>query len=136
MFGINFLAVVAATVAAFLFSSVWYVVFGKKRMELLGNDPGATADTRRVSAWKILGELVRSFVVASVLARLVVLSGVVDWMGAVALGVLVWVGFPAMILVGSVTWDRRPWKLAAIHAGDWLFKLVLMAVILGVWRSS
>jgi hypothetical protein len=27
-----------------------------------------------------------------------------------------------------------PWKLTAIHAGDWLVKLPLMAVILTVWR--
>jgi hypothetical protein len=39
-----------------------------------------------------------------------------------------------MILAGSVLWDNRPWKLAAIHAGDWLVKLLVMAVILGVWR--
>lgn len=31
-------------------------------------------------------------------------------------------------------WDNVSWKLAAIHAGDWLVKLPLMAVILGVWR--
>ena len=29
---------------------------------------------------------------------------------------------------------RQPWKMAAIHAGDWLVKLVLIAVIVGVWR--
>jgi hypothetical protein len=26
--------------------------------------------------------------------------------------------------------------LAAIHAGDWLVKLLLMAVIIGVWRKD
>jgi len=26
--------------------------------------------------------------------------------------------------------------LAAIHAGDWLVKILLMTVILGVWRRS
>jgi hypothetical protein len=26
--------------------------------------------------------------------------------------------------------------LAAIHAGDWLVKLLLMTVILGVWRKG
>jgi hypothetical protein len=27
-----------------------------------------------------------------------------------------------------------PWKLTTIHAGDWLVKLVVVAVIVGVWR--
>jgi len=132
--GINYLAVVAAAVAAFVASSVWYVLFGKERMKLLGNEPGATADMRRVQPWKMLAEIIRSLIVAYVLARLVVLLGIADWKGAVRLGAWMWVGFPFMILVGSVMWDKRPWKLSAIHAGDWLVKLLLMSVILGVWR--
>jgi hypothetical protein len=134
MLGINYLAVVVAAVAAFVASSMWYMVFGKERMKLLGDNPSAVADMRRVPAWKMLGEFVRGLVVAYVLAHFVVLLGVVDWRGAVQLGVWVWIGFPVMILVGSVMWDKRPWQLAAIHAGDWLMKVLLMAVILGVWR--
>jgi len=42
---------------------------------------------------------------------------VVDWRGAVQLGVWLWFGFVFMILVGAVVWDNVPWKLTAIHAG-------------------
>jgi hypothetical protein len=130
----NYWAVVVAGVAAFAASSVWYILFGKERMKLLGDDPAATADMKKVPAWKKPVELFRGLVVAYVLARFIVLLGVADWKGAVQLGIWVWIGFPAMILVGSVLWDNRPWKLAAIHAGDWLLKILLMAVILAVWR--
>jgi len=130
----NYLAVAGTTVAAFAASSVWYMVFGKQRMELLGNDAGATADMRKVQPLKMLGEIVRTFIVTYVLARFVVLLGIVDWKSAVRLGLWLWFGFPFMILVGSVVWDRRPWKLAAIHAGDWLVKSLLMAIMLAVWR--
>jgi hypothetical protein len=27
-----------------------------------------------------------------------------------------------------------PVKLASIHAGDWLLKLVVIAIIIGVWQ--
>jgi hypothetical protein len=30
--------------------------------------------------------------------------------------------------------ENTPWKLAAIHAGDWLVKLLVVAVIVSVWR--
>jgi hypothetical protein len=53
----------------------------------------------------------------------------------VRLGALIWV-FPAMILLGSVVHENVPLLLAAIHAGDWLVKLLLMSVILGVWRKG
>src|SRR5712691_2085691 len=59
MLGINYWAVVVATAAAFVFSSLWYIVFGKARMKLLGNDPEAMTDMRKVPAGKMLFEGVR-----------------------------------------------------------------------------
>jgi hypothetical protein len=41
-----------------------------------------------------------------------------------------------MILLGSVVHEGVPFVLAAIHAGDWLVKILLMTVILGVWRKG
>ena len=134
MSGINYWAVVVTTVAAFVFSSVYYMVFAKARMKLLANDQGATADMRKVPIWKVLLELVRSFVVTLVMAHVIGLAGIVGWQDAVQLGIWVAIGFPVMILMGSVTWDKRPWKLAAIHGGDWILKVLLMAVIFGLWR--
>jgi hypothetical protein len=134
MLGINYWAVIITTLSAFALSSVFYMVFGKARMKLLANEAGATADMRKVPVWKVLLELVRSFVVALVMAHVIVLARIVGWMDAMQLGIWVAIGFPVMILMGSVTWDKRPWKLAAIHAGDWIFKLLLIAAILGEWR--
>lgn len=135
MLKMDYLAVVIAAVAAFVVGAVWYspFLFGKEWMELRGLDPGAMADMT-VPVGQMLAEFARSLVVAYVLARFAVLLKVVDWKGAVQLGVWVWIGFPAMILMGSVMWENVPWMLAAIHAGDWLVKILLMTFILGVWR--
>jgi len=135
MLEIHYLRVVVTAVSAFVMSSIWYTVFGKARMELLDQDPRATADMRKVPAWKKAAELVRELLIAYVVARFVVQLGVADWKAAVQLGVWLWFGFVFMILVGSVVWDNVPWKLTAIHAGHWLVKLPLMAVILTVWRK-
>jgi hypothetical protein len=123
MFGINYIAILVMAVAAFVASSVYYVVFGNALAALLPAESVAT-DIRKVPAWKKAAEFVRGFVVSFVVASLVEQFGVVDWKGALRLAVLVWIGFPFMILTGSVLWDNRPWKFAAIHSGDWLMKLV------------
>jgi len=34
----------------------------------------------------------------------------------------------------STAWEDVQWKLAPIHAGDWLVKILLMTVILSVWH--
>ncbi len=131
MLGINYLAVVVAAVSAFVASSVWYIVFGKE----LAKVSFAFAEARqKPQPWKMLGVIVQSLVLALVLAYVIGLIGDVDWMGAVRVGVLLWIGLSAMQWVGSIMWEKVPWKMAAIHAGDWLVKLVLIAGIVGVWR--
>lgn len=135
MFEINYLAVVVAAVAAFIIGAVWYspLLFGNTYMKLRGLDPNAMAEMRP-PVGEIAGEFVRNLVVAFVLAYFVMRLGVGDWLGAVQLGLWVWVGFPAMILLGSVIHENVPWKLAAIHTGDWLVKLLLIAIMLSIWR--
>ena len=101
-------------------------------MKLLNNE-NASADMRRVPAAQKLFELFRSFVVVVVIAHLLSIAGVTDWLDAIGVGI--WLGvFPVMILVGATLWDKRPWKLSAIHGGDWLFKIIIVSVILGLWR--
>ena len=78
--------------------------------------------------------IVKNLVVAFVLAHFAVRLGVGDWKGAVQLGLWVWVGFQAMLLMGAVLHEKMPWMLYAIHAGDALVKTLLMTVILGGWR--
>jgi len=126
---LNYLAILAATVVAFVLSSAWYSMLGNQLAQL--ND--AYADSGSFPAWKVLVELLRSLVVAAVLAGLAHEIGIDRWVASVALGLVIWIGFPVIILTGSVVHENVPWRLAAIHAGDWLFKLVVIATIVGIW---
>jgi hypothetical protein len=130
----NYLAVVVAAVAAFVASAVWYSVFGNEMMDLRGTDPTTAAEVA-TPALTMLFVVAQSLVVAFMLAYFVSRLGIVDWKGAARLGALAWI-FPAMIILGSVVHENVPLMLAAIHAGDWLVKLLLMAVILGVRRKG
>ena len=127
---LDFLAIAVAAVAAFILSGVWYGVFGSQLAEL----HLAYADSGSPSAKDVVVELVRNLVVALVLAWLVDQIGVDDWAQAALLGFVLWVGFPLIILIGSVYHEKVPVKLASIHAGDWLLKLIVIAIIVGVWQ--
>ena len=126
----NPVAIAVSAVAAFVLSTAWYMAFGKQ----LARVSEAYADAGGPAPWKVLIELGRSLVVASVLSGLALRLGITDWIGATRLGLVAWVGFPVVLLVGSVIWENVPRKLAAIHSGDWLVKLVTIAVIVSVWR--
>ena len=131
MQGMNYWALVVAALAAFVASSVYYIAFAKQRMKL---SPAATTDTKRPPPLKMLVEIGRNLILAFVTAYLIEHTGVAGSAGAVPLALLLWVGFPFILLTGSIMWENVPWKLVAIHSGDWLIKLLLIAAILGAWR--
>ncbi|MEU4248668.1 DUF1761 domain-containing protein [Amycolatopsis sp. NPDC026612] len=121
--------VLVASVAAFVVSSAWYTAFGRVWARL-----SATGATARPSPWRMGAEFARTLVLVTVFAVLVRAVGVDGVPGALGLAVLAWAGFPVVILAGSVLHERVPVRLAALHAGDWLLKIAVVAMIVGVWR--
>jgi Protein of unknown function (DUF1761) len=136
MVHVNTWAVLVAAVAVFVLGWLWYspLLFFKPWMRLRGLDPVAAMAGAKMPVGKLLIELGRCLVLAYVIARFVALLGVSSWMGAVHFGLLLWIGFPAILLTGSVLWDNVPWKVAAIHAGDWLVKMLVIPIIVTVWH--
>jgi len=123
------LPVLVSAVAAFVLSGVWYGVFGGRLATL--DEAYREPRSRAVTA---VVELVRNLVLAvvtGVLADRVDVSGAGD---GLLLGLLLWIGFPAVILAGSVFHEKVPGQLAAFHAGDWLLKLLVVTAIVGAWR--
>jgi hypothetical protein len=129
---VNVVAVVAAAVAVLVVSTVYYIAFARQLAQLSPAYADAEANARP-PAWKVAVELVRSLVVAAVVAKLAQLLDITDWTGAVQLGFSLWIGFPVVLWTGAVMWEKVPSKLAAIHSGDWLLKLLVIAVVVSVW---
>src|SRR6266566_53528 len=138
MVHVNYLAVLVAAVAVFVLGWLWYspLLFYKPWMRLRGMDPVAAMAGAKMPGGKLLVELARCLVLAYVIARLVIPLGVSSWLGAVGLGLVLWIGFPVLILTGSVLWENVPWKVAAIHAGDWLVKMLVIPIIVSVWSRG
>lgn len=130
MIDLNYLAIAVAAVTAVVLSTVYYTVFAK---QMAAWSPAA-ADSARPPAWKVLVELVRCLIVASVLAGFASKLGITDWTSGMLLGLTAWIGFPVVLLVGSVIWENVLPQLAALHAGDWLVKLLVVSVIVTIWR--
>jgi len=81
---------------------------------------------------KVVAELLRTTVTAAVFAELADQAGALDLPAGAALALLVWLGFPLVLLTGSVLWEQVPPVTAAVHAGDWLLKLLLVALLIGL----
>ena len=130
MLDLNVLAVLLATVVAFVISGTYYTALGARLARL----SPAYAEPGGLGVVTIVLELVRSLVVAVVVAGLATGLGL-DGLGqALRLALVLWVAFPVVLLLGSVIHERVPPLLAAIHSGDWFLKLAAVTSIVTVWR--
>lgn len=129
---INYLAVLVATVTAFVVSSAWYMAFAGVWARL--STAGAAVAGERPAPWKMGVEFLRTLVVVGVFAGLAAAIGADGVAGVLGLALVAWLGFPLIILSGSVLHENTPVRLALLHAGDWLVKLLAIAVVIGLWR--
>jgi hypothetical protein len=124
---LDLLAVLVATAAAFVSGGAYYAVSG----EQLARVSSAAAPAGQPPMWTFAAELLRCLVLATVVAGLASQGGIDGWTGGLLLGMALWIGFPLVLWIGAVIHERTPLMLAAIHAGDWLVKLLLVGAIVG-----
>src|SRR5262249_37426233 len=91
--------------AAFVVSSGDYAVATPVERRVLG---ASAIDRGRPQAWKVLTELLRTAVVAGVFAWIATRAELASLPGSLGLAALLWVGFPAVLLTGSMQWERVP----------------------------
>jgi hypothetical protein len=124
---INPFAVLAATVAAFAISGLYYTIFAKSLAGASGADETMTLRT-------VAAELGRTLILATVVAGLTRFARIEGLSGGIVLGVVLWIGFPVVLWTGAMLHENTPMKVAAIHAGDWLPKLWAVTAIASVWH--
>lgn len=87
---VNVLAVLVATIAAFVLSATYYAVLPAQGAEA---SDGRPAGGQPPPPWKLAVELLRSLIVAAVVAGLARHGDVDGWTGGVVLGLALWIGF-------------------------------------------
>lgn len=129
-FNVNPAAIVVAAVTAFAFSLVWYspLLFGDIWTEAQG------AEATQMEPWKFFIAPLRELFTAWFLAWLFGRLGVVDWKDAAGIAILLWLAFYVVQLAGAVIFDGMLPALGAVHAGDWLGKMIIMSSIVNAWR--
>ena len=112
------MSIAVATIAAFLAGGAYYSAV-----------PMPAGET---PPWKLAVELGRCLILAAAVAALAAQGDIDTWTGGLLLGLVLWIGFPFVLWVGAVIHENTPIRLAAIHGGDWLLKLLLVGVIVAV----
>jgi hypothetical protein len=124
-------SVLIAGISVFLLSSIYYIALTPVEVRMLG--PAAPARGGRPSPPKALLEIARSVLVGAVIAGVARACHLHSVGSTVLLGLVLWLGFPLVLLTGSMMWDKVPTVTAVLHAGDWLLKLLVISAIVGLW---
>jgi hypothetical protein len=131
---VNYWAVLVAAATTLVTSALYYLVFGDAWLTLRGLDPN-TADVTPQPG-QMVGQLGHNLVIALALAYVLARLEVRTRKDALRVGLLVWVGFQAMAVAGSVLHENYPLGLYLIHVGDALQATLLMALVLTAWRRD
>lgn len=115
--------IAAAAVATMFVSSIYYILLGDVYQSLRGGTEMST------ELWPIAAQLGRNLIVATVLAILLVRLRVTTRGAAIKAGALLWLGFQAMAVLGSVIHEGYSLGLYVLHTGDALLTTMIMALI-------
>jgi hypothetical protein len=97
------LGIGAAAVAAFIISSVYYAAATPLERRAVGE---AALDRGRPQPWKVLTEVLRTAVVAAAFAWIAHRAGDLEVSQGLVLALIMWAGFPLVLLTGSVIWEK------------------------------
>lgn len=130
---INYFAVLAAAVSAFVLGGLWYSPLLLYRPWLRAN--GFTeADVQKGNPATIFGlAFVFSLAMAANLAAFLAGPGTTAAWGTTA-GALTGFGWVAPAIGVVALFERRPWSYILVNGGYWGVALTMMGAIIGAWR--
>lgn len=133
--GVNFWAVIVATIAAMAFGAAWYGALAKPWMAATGLSPGDLCGPDgkpKGGPTPYIVALIAKAVMAFCFARLLALLDAVSVGNGVALALFVWIAFVATTLSVNHRFGMKPWALTFIDGGYWLGVLMLMGIVTGL----
>lgn len=132
MFEVTLVPLLIAAAVSVGIAFAWFheKAFGKTFMRYTNLTPEQSARGRTRMPLNTFFAFLSSIVAAYVLNYFGIAWGVYDWVGAVELGIWVWLGFAAPPMLGMVLWEQKPLRYYFVVAGYWFLAFIAMALVL------
>ncbi|OHB25465.1 MAG: hypothetical protein A2542_00555 [Parcubacteria group bacterium RIFOXYD2_FULL_52_8] len=138
---INYFAVVGAAVVSIVLGFLWYgPLFGKQWIAMMGwtEEQCSDAQKKGMGAKTYVPMIVGALIMAYVLSYSLVFASTYLQASGASAGLMAgfwnWLGFIAPVIMGSVLWEGKSWKLWVLNSGYYLVSLCLMGMVLAVWQ--
>ncbi len=132
MLGVQYGAILVASLVAMGIGWVWYMpaVFGKTWMRLRGVK---MQGDMKMPVSDLVIEFIATLVMLFVVNVLVIAFGAFNVRGAILLAIFIWLGFYVTALMSEVLWEKKPFGVFLITAGQRLVTLIVATLIFALW---
>jgi hypothetical protein len=131
---INYLAVLVAAAAGFVWGAIWYMSLSKPWMAAARIDPAKAAESGR-SIEPFIISAIALIIMAFVISVLInsIFVGEFSLNNGLMVGFVTWLGFILTTLAVNQRYQGYGWTLTIIDALHWLGAALIMGAILGLW---
>jgi hypothetical protein len=133
---LNYLAVIAAAVASFIFGGIWYNAFSRQWLEAVGRSPDSVGKDKAGIGLYLLAfgaVLIMAWMLAGVLLHLSLGGMTLGIRSGIISALFLWFGFVMTTMVVNYAFHGARQSLTLIDGGHWLGVLVIQGAILGWW---
>lgn len=127
---VNWLAVVLATAAAFVFGAAWYIGLSKQWFSALGRTKEDLNVGYTPFIWTLLAELIMAYLLAILIPAAM---GETTLVNGMLLGALLWFGFVLTSVIMIQRYEGMKWSLTVIDAGHILGVLLIEGAVIGAF---
>ena len=132
----NYLAILIAAIACFVFEAAWYSFFLQSWVDGIGRSMTWLMNTGVNQGLQYGTALVSAAVIATAISCVTQLTGAQTALRGIKVAALLWVGFVLTTWSTEYVFEVRPWSLFGINTGFWLLGMVLMGAIVGAWKKK
>jgi hypothetical protein len=132
----NYLAIVVAAIACFLFEACWYTLFLQSWLNGIGRTMQELTSTGINPLFQYAVALVGEFVVALGISCLTQHTGEQTASRGIMVAAMLWFCFVLPVFCTEYVFEVRPWSLLGVNAGFWLLGMILMGAIVGAWKKK
>ena len=133
---LNWVAILVAAIAAFIFEALWFSIFMNSWLEGIGRTREWLMGTGLNPAIQYATAILCSIIVAAVLTICIQASGEQTARRGVICGAVIWFGFIATSWAKAYIFEVRSLQIYFIYTGYYLIELVLIGAIVGAWKKK
>jgi len=132
----NYLAIVVAAAACFLFQAVWYGAFLDVWLKGIGRDRNwlEHSGVNPFLQWAVA--LLIEMLAAGVISAFTQLTGAQTAVRGIRVALALWAGVVMPVTALGDVFAARSYASFAVDAGFWLMGMFIMGTIVGAWKKK